>query len=297
MARWSRVVVGEGHEGADSEWAGPRGSAGSIGPGILTAPPSGAPPACRRTGRPGRPRGSRRGAAERGHRLPGSASNAAVAAATRLADRCRRQRRDRGDVLVPGREILRPEPVGHDAHPEVGHVERRVRRVRRHHERQPDRRLPQQRPVRLEVELAERLASASRARGRPADAAVRPTRPPSRSRRRGRPSAEPVDDQRERVARRLGPAVRDDPSLATARRLREERPETRVDPRLERERLGEVDALAPRGTRRAGCCSRRRSSGRLRCRATGPAPTGPTTGRSPARSPGRGTRRAGASPP
>ncbi len=74
--------VGEGHEAADSEWAGPRGSAGSIGPGILTTPRQDVPPACRRTGRSGPRRESPRGAAEPGRRLPGPPRTRPSAAAT-----------------------------------------------------------------------------------------------------------------------------------------------------------------------------------------------------------------------
>ena len=106
----------------------------------------------------------------------------------RVTDRCRRQGRDRGDVLVPGREVLRPEPVRHDAHPEVGHVERRVATGAATPSATARPPTPAAATRTARGRACRAPASASRVQGRPADAAVRPTRPPSRSRRRGQPT-------------------------------------------------------------------------------------------------------------
>ena len=102
----------------------------------------------------------------------------------------------------------------------------------------------------------------------------------------GDPGAEPVDHQRERVPRRLGPAVRDDPSLdddaagsASSGRSRAS------SARFEREAVSwNADALAPRGySGEEAAVHDRRSSARLRSRvARASFRTAPTTGRSPA---------------
>ena len=58
------------------------------------------------------------------------------------------------------REVLGPESVGQDQHPEGGHLERRVARVRRDHQRDADRRLAEERRIAVEVELADRSEDA-----------------------------------------------------------------------------------------------------------------------------------------
>ena len=278
-------VDGEAVERRAGERHGPR----SIGLATLTTPPPDAPRACRRTGRPGPRRGSHVAAGApladgrvrlEGRRLGGQG----------IGDALGREGPDRGDVLVPCREVLRPEAVRDDPQPEMGHVQRRIAGMRRDHERQADGRLAQQPAVGVDVQLAERPHPEPSTE---VDGRVRPAGRddlPARATSPGDPGAEAVDDERERVPGRLGPAVRDDTPCPRPRRLRQERPEPRVDPRLERDLLGERRAPRGRDSPRGASCSRPRSSARRPGTSRRPAPTAPTRRRSPARSPGRDRR-------
>ena len=166
--------AGESHEGCGSGTGrseGREGSRESIGPRPFTAPPRAAPPACRRTERPGRRRRSPGGAAGLGRRLPGRLEPGRMA---------RDRRRDGAGchraaetMFSCGSRDPWPEGVRYDPQPKVGHVERRVGGVGRDHQRDAQRRFAQQRPVRLDLELPDRLHPEAAAQ---LDRRVRPAR-------------------------------------------------------------------------------------------------------------------------
>ena len=147
------------------------------------------------------------------------------------------------------RQVLGLVAIGQDQHAEVGHLERRVARVRRDHQRDPDRRLAE------EARRTPSRSSLPSDRSRPPpprsmSACGWPAETSSHWRPRGSlrsPGPEPVDDRREGVARRARPAVdHDRPSARSGR----DRPAPRAalrEPGLEGELVVEPDPVRVEG--------------------------------------------------